>query len=181
MFIAAEKRKNNIAEYILYMWQMENVVRGAQFNVEVIEKSIVTQMALDANQKEQEIAWFKDLISKMKDQRVISTGHVLELRDLVLELSYLHNSLLNNVKDAKYGFTYNTARSFIQELKKKQEGGSNDEVEICLNGLFAFWMLKASKKPVSTDTANAMAAISKLIAILSAKYKEMMGAVDVVL
>ena len=29
MFIAQELRKNNIAEYLLYMWQVEDVIRFA--------------------------------------------------------------------------------------------------------------------------------------------------------
>ena len=178
MFIAQEKIKNNVAEYLLYMWQVENVIRTAQFDISIIENSIINQMGLDANQKEQEIEWYKGLIDKMKKQQVISKGHLLELRDVVSELSYLHNSLLNNIKDANYGFTYNTARPFIKELKDKQDGLITDEIEVCLNGLFAFWMLKASKKEVSADTQKAMGAISKVIAILSAKYKEMMGAVN---
>lgn len=178
MFIAEEKLKNNVAEYILYMWQVENVIRTAQFEISTIENSIINQMGLDANQKEQEVEWYKGLIRKMQKQGVGSKGHLMELRDLVAELSYLHNSLLNNIKDANYGFTYNTARNFIKELKEKQDGLVNDEIEVCLNGLFAFWMLKASKKEVSADTEKAMGAISKLIAILSAKYKEMMGAVN---
>lgn len=178
MFIAQEKYQNSIAEYVLYMWQIENVIRSAQFNMEVIEKSIISQMGLDDNQKNLELEWYQGLIKKMKQQQIQSKGHLLELRDLLVELSYLHNSLLNNVKDSAYGFIYNTARPFIVELKKKQGNTYNDEIEICLNGLFAFWMLKASKKEVSADTEKAMAAISKLIATLSAKYKEMMGAVN---
>ena len=176
MFIAKEKRHNNVAEYLLYMWQVENVIRTSQFNLEIIDKSIIEQMGLDDNQREQEVEWYKGLIGKMKEQQLLSKGHLLELRDIVIELSYLHNSLLKNVKDANYGFIYNTARPFIQELKVKQEGLINDEVEVCLNGLFAFWMLKASKKEVSASTEKAIAAISKMIAILSSKYKEMMGA-----
>lgn len=175
MFIAQEKRQSNVAEYLLYMWQVENVIRTAQFDINVIEKSIIDQMGLDDNQREQEIEWYKGLIAKMKKEQLLTKGHLLELRDLVVELSYVHNSLLNNVKDSNYGFIYNTARPFIQELKAKQEGLVHDEVEICLNGLFAFWMLKAGKKEVSASTSQAMGAISKLIGTLSNKYKEMMA------
>ena len=178
MFIAQEKHKNSIAEYVLYMWQIENIIRTSQFNLEVIEKTIIDKMGLDDNQRGMEVDWYKGLIQKMKNQQLLSKGHLLELRDLVVELSYLHNSLLNNVKDSNYGFIYNAAKPFIAELKKKQGGLVNDEVEVCLNGLYAFWMLKASKQSVSADTSKAMAAVSKLIGVLSAKYREMMKAVE---
>jgi hypothetical protein len=178
MFIAAQKKKSSIAEYVLYMWQVESLIRASQFNMETIEKTIIDKMGLDENQLGMEIDWYSGLISKMKKQQVQSKGHLLEMRDLLIELSYLHNSLLNNVKDTNYGFLYNAAKPFILELKKKQEGLVHDEIEVCLNGLYAFWMLKASRKPVSADTEKAMAAVSKLIGVLSAKYREMMSAVD---
>lgn len=178
MFIAEEKRKNSIAEYILYMWQIENLIRTSQFNIEVIDKTIIDKMGLDDNQRGVEVQWYKGLISNMKQQQLQSKGHLLEIRDLLVELSYLHNSLLNNVKDSNYGFVYQAAKPFVLELKKKQEGLVHDEIEVCLNGLYAFWMLKASKKEISADTTKAMAAVSKLIAVLSAKYREMMKAVD---
>ncbi|MFT6716013.1 MAG: hypothetical protein ACJA0Q_000642 [Saprospiraceae bacterium] len=178
MFIAQEKHKNSIAEYVLYMWQIENLIRVSQFNIDVIDKTVIDKMGLDDNQRGMEVDWYSGLIQKMKKQQVQSKGHLLELRDLMVELSYLHNSLLNNVKDSNYGFIYNTAKPFILELKKKQDGSVHDEVEVCLNGLFAFWMLKASKKPVSADTSKAMGAVSKLIGVLSAKYREMMKAVE---
>ncbi|MFT6747157.1 MAG: hypothetical protein ACJAZ2_001505 [Glaciecola sp.] len=178
MFIAQEKRKSSIAEYILYMWQIENLIRTSQFNLDTIQKTIIDKMGLDDNQHGMEVDWFKGLIKNMKQQQLQSKGHLLELRDLIVELSYLHNSLLNNVKDSNYGFIYNAAKPFILELKKKQAVQIHDEVEVCINGLYAFWMLKASKKPVSADTAKAMNAITKLIGVLSAKYREMMSAVD---
>lgn len=177
MFVAQQKRKDNIAEYMLYMWQIESVIRAAKFDIDIINGSIIEQMGLDENQRELVVEWYKGLIGKMKQQQLLSSGHLLELRDLMTELSYLHNSLLQNVKDANYGFTFNTARPFIEELKAKQEG-ITDDIEVCLNGLYAMWMLKASRKQISADTEKAMSAISKLMALLSLKYKEMMGAID---
>lgn len=178
MFIAQEKLKNSIAEYVLYMWQIENLIRASKFEIKTIDLTVIDKMGLDENQRGLEVAWYKELIKKMKAQQIQSKGHLLEIRDIMVELSYLHNSLLNNVKDSTYGFTYNTAKPFIADLKKKQGGLFHDVIEICLNGLFAYWMLKASKKPVSADTEKAMGAISKLIAVLSAKYREMMKAVE---
>ena len=137
MFIAEEKRKNSIAEYILYMWQIENLIRTSQFNIEVIDKTIIDKMGLDDNQRGVEVQWYKGLISNMKQQQLQSKGHLLEIRDLLVELSYLHNSLLNNVKDSNYGFVYQAAKPFVLELKKKQEGLVHDEIEVCLNGLYS--------------------------------------------
>ena len=37
MFIARQKRKENIAEYLLYMWQMEDLVRSFKCDIEAID------------------------------------------------------------------------------------------------------------------------------------------------
>ena len=37
MLIAREKKKNNIAEYILYMWQLEDMLRALKLDMEQVE------------------------------------------------------------------------------------------------------------------------------------------------
>ena len=37
MLIAREKKKNNIAEYILYMWQLEDMLRALKLDMEHIK------------------------------------------------------------------------------------------------------------------------------------------------
>ena len=48
MLIAQEKRKTNIAEYILYMWQVEDLIRAHQFNMDLIEQNLISQYAQPA-------------------------------------------------------------------------------------------------------------------------------------
>ena len=178
MYIAQEKFKSNIAEYILYMWQIESVIRAYQFDLKKIDEVVIQQLGLDQNSRDNVKAWYADLIKKMKKQALQQKGHLSELQDIVAELSYLHKSLLNNLRDVEYGFLYNNAKPFLKELTQKQDGLASDEIEVALNGLFGFWMLKAAKKPISAETTQAMEAISKLIALLTKKYHEMMGAVN---
>ena len=178
MYIAQEKLKSNIAEYILYMWQIENVIRTYQFDLEKIDQVVIQQLGLDQNSRDNVKVWYANLIQKMKEQTLQQRGHLAELQDIVAELSYLHKSLLQRLRDTEYGFVYNNAKPFLKELTQKQDGLANDEIEVALNGLFGFWMLKAAKKPVSVETGQAMEAISKMIALLTKKYHEMMGAVN---
>ena len=41
MIIARKKRKENIAEYILYMWQIEDIIRANNLNITKIENNII--------------------------------------------------------------------------------------------------------------------------------------------
>lgn len=38
MLIAQKLRKENIAEYLLYMWQVEDIIRANKLEIESIEK-----------------------------------------------------------------------------------------------------------------------------------------------
>ena len=41
MLLAEQIRESNIAEYVLYMWQTEDLLRGFDFDIEKIEQTIL--------------------------------------------------------------------------------------------------------------------------------------------
>ena len=43
MFIANELRKNNIAEYLLYMWQVEDTIRAFDCQLSRIRREYISQ------------------------------------------------------------------------------------------------------------------------------------------
>ena len=57
MYIAQSKRKENIAEYILYLWQLEDLLRALQFSPEAVYSQLVQkQERLSEQQKQQALA-----------------------------------------------------------------------------------------------------------------------------
>ena len=40
MIIARQKRKENIAEYLLYMWQVEDLIRANKFDMDSINRTV---------------------------------------------------------------------------------------------------------------------------------------------
>ena len=38
MIIAKQKRRENIAEYVLYMWQLEDLIRAYNFDIDAMTK-----------------------------------------------------------------------------------------------------------------------------------------------
>lgn len=173
MFVAQEKKKTNIIEYLLYMWQVENIVRAAQFDIEVIKNSIIAQQGLTDNDKELEANWYERLIKQMKSENLVREGHLSFTKDILTELALLHQTLLKNHSDPAYGPIYNEARSDIFDLKKRQIGEVN-EIEACLNGLFGLWMLKIERKEISAETEKSFQRISRVMARLGKNYHEMM-------
>ena len=41
MIIASQKKKANIAEYLLYMWQIEDIIRAYGLDIDQIQKHII--------------------------------------------------------------------------------------------------------------------------------------------
>lgn len=41
MIIASQKKKENIAEYLLYMWQIEDIIRAYGLDIDQIQKHII--------------------------------------------------------------------------------------------------------------------------------------------
>ena len=41
MYIASKKRKENIAEYLLYMWQIEDLIRAYGLDIDRIRQNVI--------------------------------------------------------------------------------------------------------------------------------------------
>ena len=61
MDIAQAKRKENIAEYILYLWQIEDLLRALQFSPEAIYSQLVARREVPEEQKQIFLLWYMEL------------------------------------------------------------------------------------------------------------------------
>lgn len=173
MYISRQKKDENIAEYILYMWQIEDIVRSCNFNMEIIEANVIGQFSSDPASKIKIKKWYEKLITSMKNENILQKGHLEELNYIMYELSFLHNSLINIFQDKNYMELHNAALPNIQALQHRSGGSGPSDVETCLIGLYGLFLLQIQKKPVSSETTRAMKTFSKLMSFLSQKYKEM--------
>ncbi len=173
MFISEQKREENIAEYVLYMWQIEDVVRACQFKIESITEFILDKQELTDSDREKLSNWYKDIAQKMQLQRIEKSGHLHEVNDVVQELGALHNSLLTYYKDEKYASIYNVAENYLEEFKKVSNNPNASNIEVFFNALYAKLILKLQGKDISSSTDEAFISFTNVLAYLSAKYKKM--------
>ena len=61
MTIAEKLRNTNRAEYLLYMWQVEDLIRAYHLDAERIAQEYVARFDLDKEQKSQTEQWYADL------------------------------------------------------------------------------------------------------------------------
>ena len=58
MYISQDLRKKNIAEYLLYMWQVEDTIRAFDCSLRRIRDEWVARFDYTDEQKEEELDWF---------------------------------------------------------------------------------------------------------------------------
>ncbi len=173
MLIAQQKLKENIAEYILYMYQIEDVIRACNFDLELIIESYVRPQLPDDSFLSSYRKWYSDLISQMQSQKIEKVGHLHDLKDILVELSYLHNTLLNMNEENKYKGVYERAFQYIEEFKNKSNLKDKNQIEIAFHALYMKLLLRLKKQEISAETEEAFDAMRVLIAYLSRSYHQM--------
>lgn len=174
MLVAREKKKSNIAEYVLYMWQIEDMLRAMNLDIVRVEQNVVAGFQVEETKKREIRDWYDNLIAMMRQEKVEERGHLQVLKNTVNELTELHFYLLHRVHDRRYHQLVTMAASNLIDFRKK--AGVDDlisDVELALNGLYGQLLLRLQKKEISPDTIRAMESFSKMIAYLSACYQQM--------
>ncbi len=172
MLIAKEKYKKNIAEYILYMFQIEDTIRACKFDITTIEESVIKQFAVSEKVRQEIRDWYADLIVLMYQEKIRQSGHLSTLNKLIEDLYVLHRKLIDGKKDSTYLEQYYWALPNIKEFEKKLDKQPINEIESCFIALYALLLLKLTKKEVSDETLGAMHTFSNLLAMLSEWYKK---------
>jgi hypothetical protein len=173
MRIAAQKLQENIAEYILYMYQVEDVIRAYKFDVDLIMEHYVQPQLPDSSFSGQYKTWYEGLIRSMKAQKIEKSGHLDELKEIMIELSYLHTTMLNMPDDTKYKEVYDAANKYLEEFKLKSDLKDKNHIEIAFHAMYMKLLLKLQKKEISPETEEAFDGMRMMLAYLSRSYRRM--------
>ncbi len=172
MFIAQELRKKNIAEYLLYMWQVEDTIRAFDCSLARIRREYIDRFEYNEEQKEEETDWYGNLIRMMNSEGCRQQGH-LQINKVTLQMmSELHQQLLSSSKFPFYNAEYYKVLPFIVELRNRGANKEEGEVETCLNLLYGVMMLRLQKKEISPNTQHALKEVSTFVGMLSDYYKK---------
>lgn len=172
MFISQELRKNNIAEYLLYMWQVEDTIRAFGCSLPRIRREYVERFDYTEEQKADLVDWYGNLIRMMNEEGCREQGHLqINLATLRL-LDDLHQQLLQSPKFPFYNAAYYKVLPFIVELRSRGAHKEQSEVETCLNLLYGVMLLRLQKKEITPNTQHAVNEVSTFIGMLSDYYKQ---------
>lgn len=173
MFTASEKKRENIAEYLLYMWQIEDLIRANNLDIEKIDEEIISKYSnLSDEQRKNLYDWYESLIDMMRSEGVADNGHLQLNRNVIIALDDLHRRLLADEKFAKYSTEFYKTLPYIVELRAKAGKDKAGEIETCFNALYGILMLRLRGEEISKETMEAISQITSFLALLSQYYKK---------
>lgn len=172
MIVASQKRKENIAEYLLYMWQIEDIIRANDLDIDAIRRNVIDRFVGLSEEKRREMTeWYESLIDMMRREGVAEHGHLQLNKNIMLQLVDLHLALLRDPRFPQYTAAFYKTLPYIVELREKAGEARAGEIETCFNALYGMLLLRLGSKKISPDTAAAIARISSFIALLAHYFK----------
>ena len=147
--VRMKSKKENIAEYILYLWQMEDYLRAFPENA-------------DATQE------LHELNEMMHREGIIEGGHLALANNALAELIDLHATLLD--EDAMYRAAIIRLQPSLNLLKAKTDRPTMSDIEACLVLLYQIMLLRLQKKEISPETASVQTQATQVLTFLSKAY-----------
>ncbi|MBR6655234.1 MAG: DUF4924 family protein [Alistipes sp.] len=168
MDIAQQKRKENIAEYILYLWQLEDLLRALQFSPEAIYSTLVKPRNLDTQQGQMLLAWYMDIANLLTQEGKEKSGHLDHTLHLISDLHDLHLRLMQQQDVAElYRQRYTVLTQYLPTLRSRLGKESDmSDTELCFRALYAA-MLYRIKGEGEKAVADTIEVISPFVALLT--------------
>jgi hypothetical protein len=167
--IAERKKAQNVGEYLIYMYQMEDLIRSYQSNLEEIYTYVISHYPVPEEEKQEIKAWFGDLASQMQAEDLLKKGHLKSLQEIVNSLLELHYQLLKS--DAGYMQTFHQVKPHLLEAIDAAAGEEvGNEIQICLNGIYGLLLCRLLGKPVNEQQLEAADAFGAVLSHLSFVY-----------
>ena len=144
-----KSKKENIAEYILYLWQLEDYLRAFP-------------------DKAQESTELMEILDMMHQEGIMAGGHLQLAKNALSELEDLHDELLDT--EAPYRAVILHIEPSLNLLKAKTDRPTMSDVEACLTLLYQVMMLRLQQQEISEATDVVVKDATQLLRFLSKTY-----------
>jgi len=152
MILSDTKKKEHIVEYILFLWQIEDLIRASKFNPDILEGWAEETSMREGTDPDMEKEWIVRIAQSMRLEGKEELGHITEVSEPLVELAHLHEMLIGALEDLKYKEAFETAQPILKELNAKQKDIAVHPVEQLLIGLYGWLILRMKKQPISPES-----------------------------
>lgn len=172
MLFSSQLKKTNISEYLLYMWQVEDVLRAFQFDIEKIKMHVIARFNINDEVQYQELVeWYENLIEMMRIENIEQHGHLQINKNTLQDLNEFHFTLLKSNQIPAYNAKFYHILPYLNQLKQKSKPELSD-IELCFNFQYGFLLLKMNKQEISTETLKTQREIAKFMVLLNKYYHD---------
>ena len=144
-----KNKKDNIAEYILYLWQLEDYLRAFP----------------EAAENNDELA---DILRMMHSDDVMDGGHIQLAQIALKELEMLSDDILT--QEATYRAAMIRITPALNMLKARTDRPTMSNIEACLVLLYQIMMLRLQKREISAETQEVQQQATSILQYLSKTY-----------
>ena len=180
MDIAQAKRKENIAEYILYLWQIEDLLRALQFSPEAIYSQLVAPRDVEEEQKHIYLLWYMDIVNLLRKEGKDESGHLEHTLHLIADMHNLHLQLMHHPIGEHYRKTFARLAPQLPSLRAMVQKEEISDTELAFRALYATMLsrIKGDKKREEA-IRDTMELVSPVVAELADMYRKVeRGEVD---
>ena len=170
MLTASYLKKNNICEYLLYMWQVEDLIRALQLDMAKIITTLVdTRTFKDETERKAVVEWYESLVDMMRTENVNEKGHLQINRNVIIDLNDFHHRALRSGLLPEYNAKFMHILPMIHQLRMKSEEGLSD-IELCFNFQYGILLLKLQKREIGPETLKTQEEIAKFMVLLARNF-----------
>ena len=172
MDIAQAKRKENIAEYILYLWQIEDLLRALQFSPEAIYSQLVARREVAEEQKQIFLLWYMDIVNLLREEGKEEKGHLNHTLHLIADMHNLHLQLMQLPVGDHYRATFSRLEPEIPRLREIVGGAEMTDTELCFRALYAAMLYRIKGEGEKSAVKDTLEFVSPVVAELANLYRK---------
>lgn len=171
MYIAKKLRGQSVSAYLIYMYQVEDLIRAYGLDADRIAAEYLPRFGYDEKQMKEAKEWYESLARMMKEEGKEQTGHVQVVQNTLDLLEDHHQELLADKDKQDYRAAYYKALPHIVALRTQGNNKDKHEMENCIDALYGATLLRMQGKELSLGTQAALKPISELLRLGEEKNK----------
>jgi hypothetical protein len=148
-------------------------MRSFNLDLDLIKNQLLIPGSTSPEQLLDHQQWYESLIAEFQRRGLQKDGHIEEVEEVLMELVYLHNTLLTIVNDEKYKVLCEQAQPDLLEFKKRSNMSQRQDIEALLHAMFMKLQLKMKQQEISPETEAAFDLFRIQLAYLSRAYSQM--------